>query len=204
MTIVIDSNDLTIKKKKLPTEAFFVDTNIIILYKDPFSISLNKPELNSISEKISKSISYLKSHHKSYSTIYSAFEYYKHIQHNFYTSQTGEKFLDTINFKRLKIENLDFKTGWEYHMKAFKKVFYKNFLIFDSKENKSDLIYNFDFESMDFGDYAIWKSVESCIPSYHCLFSNDLDLYNITDDIYLLTTNSKIIERAKAEGKLFL
>ncbi len=203
MAIVIDSNDLTIKKKKLPTEAFFVDTNIIILYKDPFSISLNKPELSSISEKISKSISYLKSLHKSYSTIYSAFEYYKHIQHHFYTSQTGEKFLDTMNFKRLKIESTDFKNGWEYHIKAFKKVFYKNFLIFDSKENKSDLIYNFDSESMDFGDYVIWKAVESCQKSFHCIFSNDSDLYNISDGIYLLTTNSKIIAEAKKDGKLF-
>jgi len=204
MAKVIDAEDLVLRKKKLPTEAFFVDTNIIILYKDPFSTSLKNEESSKRSEKVSYSMEYLKANYKSYSTIYSAFEYYKHLQHNYYTSRTADKYLDTIKFKELKTFDAEFKDGWSRHMISFRKVFYKNFPIIDSHEDKANLIYQFDSESMDFGDYAIWKAVESCKETFHCIFSNDSDLYNISDDIYLLTTNPKIITEAKSNGKLFI
>ncbi|MFA6977870.1 MAG: hypothetical protein WC209_01000 [Ignavibacteriaceae bacterium] len=204
MAKVIDAEDLVLRKKKLPTEAFFVDTNIIILYKDPFSASLTNEELSRFSEKVSYSMEYLKANYKTYSTIYSAFEYYKHLQHHYFTSQTGDRFLNTSKFKKLKIENEVFKDGWKRHMISFRKVFYKNFPIINSNEDKANLIYQFESEAMDFGDYAIWKAVESSKETFHCIFSNDSDLYNISDDIYLLTTNPKIIIEAKSNGKLFI
>lgn len=189
---------------KLPTEAFFVDTNIIILYKDPFSTSLKNDELSRISEKVSFVTEYLKANYKAYSTIYSAIEYYKHLQHNYFTIQTGDKFLNTSKFKKLKTENEIFKDGWRRHMDLFRKVFYKNFPIINTGEDKSNLIYQFDSEVMDFGDYAIWKAVASYKDTYRCIFSNDSDLYNISDDFYLLTTNPRIITVAQSNGKLFI
>lgn len=40
MAIVIDALSLVRTNKRLPTEAFFVDTNVVIAFADPFSRSI--------------------------------------------------------------------------------------------------------------------------------------------------------------------
>ncbi len=50
MALIIDALDTVKNKRRLPTEAFFVDTNIIINFKDPFGASYKDKNFQKINE----------------------------------------------------------------------------------------------------------------------------------------------------------
>jgi hypothetical protein len=81
MPKVINGESLLLDCKRLPTEAFFVDTNIIIMFKDPFSAAYRNHENEKLNNKTTDLILTLKNAgKKSFTTFSVALEYYKHIQ----------------------------------------------------------------------------------------------------------------------------
>jgi hypothetical protein len=204
MAIVIDGLTLLKDKRRLPTEAFFVDTNIIIAFEDPFGRSMDNPSIGKRNEEVSQIVLYLKSlGFKSYTTITVALEYYKHIQVGFFNIHTGRKQFDLEEFKRLRDGDLDFMTRWDHQIKVFRKVFQKKFPFYTSAPDLTELVSTFEGGKVDFGDHALFWSVMSCADSFHCIFSNDADFCAYPDELYLLTTNPRIIRNAKAENKLY-
>jgi hypothetical protein len=123
MPIVIDANSLINETRRLPTEAFFVDTNIIIDFTDPFGISTTKPTVEDRVRKITKIVGRLKSTYKSFSTFSVAMEYYKHIQFNTYTLYNETKKLDIENFKKLKSNDIEFMQICDSQVRGFRKTF---------------------------------------------------------------------------------
>lgn len=88
-------------------EAFFVDTNIIIAFEDPFGRSIDNPSIAKRNEEISRIVLYLKSlTFKGYTTITVALEYYKHIQVGFFNVHTDREHFDSEQFKRLRDSDL--------------------------------------------------------------------------------------------------
>lgn len=76
MPKVIDGDTLIKDFKRLPTEAFFVDTNIIIDFKDPFSATYKNTIKEKVNNKITQLLSTLKSAGiKSYTTFSVALEF---------------------------------------------------------------------------------------------------------------------------------
>ena len=59
MAIVIDGLNLVESKRRLPTEAFFVDTNVVIDFKDPFGRTNDEPYFEKRHEDASRVVSYL-------------------------------------------------------------------------------------------------------------------------------------------------
>ena len=205
MPKVIDAFDYIKNKKKLPTEAFFVDTNIIIAFADPFSLALTNPSLEERYEKINQVLQYFKSIDgtRSYSTIVNCLEYYKHIQVNYYNIQTNQKY-NSLDFKNLLDTNTSFANGWQKQISVFERLFYKkNFQVIDSNINQKEIIQGFGLSGVDFGDFTTYKIVMSQASKYRCIFSNDKDFYSLPDDFYFVTIRKSLIEKAKAEGKLF-
>ncbi|NLT51952.1 MAG: hypothetical protein GXX85_13670 [Ignavibacteria bacterium] len=205
MPYVIDVKDVLDKRKKLPTEAFFVDTNIIIFFKDPFGLAGTKANLKETIETIQESIDYLKSIAKTYSTLSVAQEYYKHIQHNtvkFYKNKFEIDGSKASDFKSLRKNNPGFQEEWQLRIKDFKKIFRKNFEIYNSQINPVEAINSFDQNNVDLGDWLLYKTVMSCDDKMKCIFTDDADFYSLPGEFYLLTANQKILELAINDRKL--
>lgn len=203
MAIVIDGLALIKNKKRLPTEAFFVDTNIVVAFKDPFGQSNVDAYIQQRNEQIAGVISYLKSGGiMGYSTITIALEYYKYIQVGFFNIQTDSKRFDLERFKELRDSDPEFMIRWHHQISVFKKVFKKNFPLFEASPPLERLVTTFEGGKADFGDHILFHSVMSCQSDLRCIFSNDADFYTYSDELYLLTTNREIIHIAKAESKL--
>ncbi|MFA7361771.1 MAG: hypothetical protein WC139_12120 [Candidatus Kapaibacterium sp.] len=210
MPQVIDGDSLLKNIKGLPTEAFFVDTNIVIAYKDPFAAALKNPSLEKYNDKVSELLDKLKSEgFKAYSTLSVVLEYYKYIQVNFYkvykSSATGKETfsLDSEDFKKLKTNDSDFITKWKIYLESFKKPFKKNIIIIDKTLIPKNVLDSFEGTKIDFGDHLLYEIVKT-YPKYKCIFTNDLDFYSIDDDdLYIITFNKGIIRKAKTDKKLF-
>lgn len=203
MAIVIDALKLVRDKKGLPTEAFFVDTNIVIDYTDPFGQSLDLHSLARRNERITEALSYLKSRNNvAYGSVGVALEYYKHIQVGFYQVHTGAKF-NSDDFKQLRDNDIDFMNRWDGQMKAFKRVFTKNFPLYDSPTSFTELLPDFQGSSCDFGDHLLFATVMQRDPKMRSVFSNDMDFYSFPDSLFLLTTNQKLVQIAEGDKKLF-
>lgn len=203
MAVVIDAKSLLVEKKRLPTEAFFVDTNIIIDYADPFGDSTAKPSFEKRNILITEILHRIKSQYKSFSTITVAIEYYKHIQVNFYNLHTQEKKFDNEHFKELRREDVEFIERWDVQMKKFKRLFQKNFPLYSSDIPVTELLDTFKPSEVDFGDHTLYATTKASGDNYQCVFSNDSDFYTYGDDLYLLTTNNKIIKRARDDKKIY-
>jgi len=207
MAIVIDAKDILDNKKELPTEAFFVDTNIVILFKDPFGSYSQSSYREKEAEEIQKILHEIRSRLQLnvYSTRSIALEYYKYIQNGSirsYNLVNNANYLP-LQLKELRRDNQNFAEMWELRMKEFLKTFRKNFPIFKEEIDGTNILSDFNFENMDFGDHLLYKTVINCEPENRCIFSNDADFYSISDDLFLLTTNSKVIKQAGIDGKLF-
>lgn len=209
MPQVIDGDSLLKNIKGLPTEAFFVDTNIVIAYKDPFATALKNPSLEKYNNKVSELIERLKSEgFKAYSTFSVALEYYKFIQVNYYkiykNSASGKEILafNSEDFKKLKTNDSDFITKWKIYFESFKKPFKKNIIILDKALIAIDVLASFDGTKIDFGDHLLYEVVK-LYPKYKCIFTNDSDFYSIDDDdLHIITFNKGIISKAKIDKKL--
>jgi hypothetical protein len=168
MAIVIDAQQLVRNKTGLPTEAFFVDTNVLLDINDPFGLSLSDVMLAQRNEILSDIVHRLKSADgvRSFSTLSVALEYYKHIQVGFYQTQVNKapgarealKF-STTEFKRLRDSDAQFMLGWELQLKLFKKTFSKNYQIYDASPQVSDVLSTFQGSKVDFGDHLLFKTV---------------------------------------------
>lgn len=201
MAIVIDAVQLVRDKKRLPKEAFFVDTNVVLDYVDPFSRSLELDSVARPNARVREVMSYLKSHQRVYSTVGVALEYYKHIQVGFYQVQTG-KIFQADDFKMLRNNDVEFINRWDGQIKAFKKVFTKNFPLYDAQVPVAELVSDFQGGACDFGDHVLCKSVLQCDDKLRCIFSNDSDFYSFPDNLLLLTTSQSIIKQAREHGNL--
>lgn len=204
MAFVIDANDLTSKKAKLPTIAFLVDTNIVIDFKDPFgrtSVDLHYAQINT---EIRKAIEHLKSHHKCFSTLSVAIEYYKYLQVNYYKIALAKDNFSPDDFKLQRNNNSDFIAGWELHIRNFQRLFKKNFEIYNLPIDIYDLLNTFDGKLADFGDQILYKYSLIDRINLNCIFSRDKDFFNLPDDFYLITIDKNIISTAKSNNKLYL
>ena len=200
MPFVLDINEIVKERKKLPIEAFFVDTNIIIYFKNPFGIV--NPALN---QKIEESVLFLKQFHKAYSALCVAQEYYKYIQNKtieFFKINTGKVNLSHQDLKILRKTDGSFGREWKLRIKDFKKTFRKNFEIYQAQFDPVESINTFDEQNLDLGDWLLYKSVMSCDENMKCIFTNDYDFYALDGNFCLLTSNQKIINQAKADNKL--
>lgn len=210
MPKVIDGDSLLKNIKGLPTEAFFVDTNIIIAYRDPISASYKNTALENLNVKTTELIRKLISANiKSYTTFAVAAEYYKHIQVNSYAvykrSISQKKFVsfDSDDFKDLKENDLTFLVMWERYVNEFKRPFKKTIEILDNPLKPVNILDSFEGTKIDFGDHLLYEIVRT-YPKYKCIFTNDLDFYSIDDDdLYIITFNKRIIRKAKTDKKLF-
>lgn len=209
MPQVIDGDSLLKNIKGLPSEAFFVDTNIVIAYKDPFSASYKNPTLEKLNNSVTELLNCLKTDFKSYTTFSVALEYYKHIQVNSYKiykcgiSKKPSVPFNPEDFKNLKENDLTFLAAWELYVKEFKKPFKKNFVILDKPLIAKDVFDTFEGTKIDFGDHLLYEIVKT-FPKYKCIFTNDSDFYSIEDDdLFIITFNSRIISKARTEMKLF-
>lgn len=209
MAIVIDAKDILVNKKELPTEAFFVDTNVVLDFKDPFGISSTNKHDEERIQLVQSVMHDLRSRlqTKPYSTTDTALEYYKHIQNKTISLYKDINRIEKLSFqdlKNLRKNEHHFRAAWENQMKVFVKTFKKTFPIFQKAILIDNILSDFNFENMDFGDHLLYKTVINCEPENRCIFSNDADFYSISDDLFLLTTNSKVIKQAGIDGKLFI
>lgn len=202
MSVVISPEDFILHKKSLDFEGLFVDTQIIIYNQDPFGKSTT--ENTRIYEDVQNAIHSLKSSSlKAYSTFPVLFEYYKHIQINSYIHYLRKDKFDLLDFKEQKRNNLDFALMWESQMKLLKKVFLKTFPVYDFDTNSNDLLNNFDFMNLDFGDHFLVYIVQNAHKKLKAIFSNDSDFYSISDNRLLITLNQSVINQAKKQGKYY-
>lgn len=204
MAIVVDGLRLVNSKRRLPTEAFFVDTNVVMDFKDPFSHASLDRYLQRRQEKVSNVVNYLKSIGvRTYSTLGVVQEYYKTIQVGFYQLQPGKGKFEVADFKKLKRSDSSFKDGWQLQMKQLTKTFTRNFPVHNMFPDPDETIRTFTGINVDFGDHFLFKTVMCAPKNMWCVFSNDADFYSFPDDLYLLTTNGQIIKTAEKDGKLY-
>ncbi len=200
MPVVIEPELFLKNKESLKFEGFFVDTNIIISYQDPFSKSFLQPLFF---EETQESIHNLKSAgYKTYSMVSVALEYYKYIQYNSYTLYFRQKKFDTQDFKLKKNDDVVFSDTWSRHMKTFKKLFTKAFP-FKNSIIALNNISEFDHANMDFGDHLMFKTLMDSVNSFKAVFSNDKDFYSLPDDIFLITLNPEVLRIAQQDKKLY-
>lgn len=203
MPKVIDAEKLIAQKEKLPTEAFFVDTNSIVYFIDPFGESNNNNFVAELNPKLARLFNYLKNSCKSFCTIEIAFEYYNHVKYG--TMKNFRKIDPTIehsDFKRLRKIDNNFQDIWEQRIRKFKKVFEKQFILHKSNLSLDTLTSSYSFEN-DFIDHIFYNSIMSLPQNLRCIVTYDEDFYNYSGDYFLLTYNEKIIAMAKKENKLY-
>lgn len=202
MATVIDAISLVRNNKRLPKEAFFVDTNVVLDFVDPFGKSLGGGSFGKRNERVTEVTKRLKSDGvPCHSTVGIALEYYKHIQVGFYQAHTGNKF-EPEDFKVLRKANPVFASSWNLQIKMFSKTFSKTFPLKDVTIPATNVLKTFDCTNVDFGDHVLYVSVKAMDEKNWCVFSNDSDFYSFADDLVVLTTNSRIIEKARADGHL--
>jgi hypothetical protein len=202
MPQVIDAVELMLRKIKLPTEAFFVDTNIVITFKDPFSYSGIDSSQAKQNETVTQAIRSFKSTGTiPYSGLATTLEYYKYVQVGCYKLFTGKEKFDPKDFKHLRDNDINFMQIWDTQIKEFRRVFTKTFPIFKFVSHPEE-IESFTNTSIDFGDHLLISLVSSD-KNIRTIFSNDFDLYLDDRDFFLLTTNSKIVAQAKSDDKLW-
>jgi hypothetical protein len=203
MAIILDALDIVRNKKRLPVEAFFVDTNVIINYEDPFSRTLDDIARARINEDLTEALQGLKGMgYDRFTTPSVALEYYKHIQVSYYQVFTNGKF-NIEDFKKRREEDIGFMAGWDLQIKTFKKLFKKKFPIVTTNIQSEQLIDSFKGEEIDFGDHLLSSFVLSLPSAQQCVFSNDSDFYKFPDQLFVLTTNPYIIKQAKFDKKLY-
>lgn len=209
MPKVINGTILAKDCRRLPTEAFFVDTNIIIKYKDPFGSSLNNPKEEKLNQGISDLLDRIKSAgKKSYTSLSVALEYFKYIQVTSYILYKKSRF-DEKNiswslkdFKNLRKNGGEFKEYWESYLKVFKNTFKKNFVIIDKYLNTEEIMEDFLGENIDFGDHLLYK-VSKQLSTISCIFTDDSDFYRINDgNLFLITFNNTILKEADSDSNL--
>ena len=203
MPFVIDAEELVEKKEKLPTEAFFVDTNTIVYLIDPFGESQSDGLVADLNPKLQRLFNYLKNYHDCYCTVEVAFEYYNHIK--FGTMKTQKMLNNNISyrdFKRLRKTDPLFQDVWNKRIKKFKKVFDKSFILRDMPLDTEKLLADFQSEN-DFIDHVFYHSIIHSERKNWCILTHDADFYTYLGDFYLLTFNREIITSAKNDGKLF-
>ncbi|HEY9167747.1 MAG TPA: hypothetical protein VIS48_16460 [Candidatus Kryptonia bacterium] len=191
-------------KRRLSKEAFFVDTNVVIDFKDPFGRTSIDRTIERRHGEISSIVGYLKSSGiKSLSTVSVILEYYKNIQVGFYKVRTGNEQFQIRDFKRLRDKDIDFMNAWDLQMKMLKRTFTRNFPVYDGSPNPGETVLNFAGGSLDFGDHLLYETVTVSPRNLWCIFSNDSDFYSLPDEIFLLTNNEEIIKSAEKNGKLY-
>lgn len=205
MAIVVDIFKEIENKKSLPFEGFFIDTNIVIIAEDPFSKSSFDVRTEELNDKTTMLLARMKQlSYKVYTTYSVALEYYKYLQYNYYTTfMEKEKFV-LKDFKYQRKNNIEFMAGWDGHMKKFKRMFQKKYKLYPEIHYDENLMNEFNFNDMDFGDHLIVNAAEKVEEKHRAIFTNDKDFYSIEEDIYLLTLDHKLIDRAKKEGKYFI
>lgn len=203
MAIVIDGLKLVNLKKRLPKEAFFVDTNVVIDYVDPFGRSFEDDVRAARNRDVTQVIGSLKRTAQAHSTIGVIAEYYKHIQVGFYRSDPDRKHFDPERFKELRDNDPDFMNRWDFWMEEIKKTFRKKFPVYSTSPDALEVLDSFRGGEADFGDHLLFKAIMAAPAGMWCVFSNDGDFFSFSDDLYLLTTNEKIIKTAYEEGKLY-
>lgn len=204
MAVVIDAIDVVKNKKRLPVEAFFVDTNVIIDYLDPFSRSLEDRKMAKRNETVREVVGLLRNTGvRGFSTITVALEYYKHLQVGFYRAFLPAAKFDPDDFKDRREKDPAFIQAWEGQLGVFKKSITKTFPLQPPTIQVEDLMKSFNGTVADFGDFALSNDVLHRQRERWCIFSNDADFYSFPDDLFLLTTFDKMIKRACDEGKLF-
>ena len=203
MPQVIDADALVQNKKRLPTEAFFVDTNVVIAYADPFSRSLY-PTYRELYSHVAEVMHYIKSYGTHcFCTSTVVWEYYVYIQRGFFSIHNAGKIpFNSDSFKHQRDVDLKFGESWALHLKKFRRIFSKNFEIRDRIESWLEIINNFEGLQVDWGDQVIMQQMMIAEKNQHCIFSNDGDFYKFPEEFYLLTTNNKIIEKARDDGRL--
>jgi hypothetical protein len=204
VAIVIDGLKLVNSKKRLPKEAFFVDTNVVIDFKDPLGRTNDSPNLADRHAEVSLVVSYLKSSGTAaFATLGVVLEYYKNIQNGFYLARAQKKKFDNLDFKKRRDSDFDFMAGWDLQVKALKRTFTRNFPLYDTSPAGTETLLDFQGSSVDFGDHLLYATVMTAPERSRCVFSNDGDFYSFPDDLYLLTTNVKVIGKATEDGKLY-
>ncbi|MBU0559949.1 MAG: hypothetical protein KJ799_03790 [Bacteroidetes bacterium] len=204
MPKVINAENLIQQKEKLPTEAFFVDTNTIVYLNDPFGESESDGLVTELNPKLSRLYNYLANHHKCYCTIEIAFEYYHHIKYG--TMKNFKKLRNNIeysDFKKLRKTDTEFHDIWNQRIRKFKRAFEKRFVLYNSHVDLEKLIISYKSEN-DFVDHLFYSSVISLPDQFRCILTYDEDFYNYAEDFYLLTFNPKIISLAKRDDKLYM
>lgn len=204
MAIVIDASDVLTNKKSLPIEGFFVDTNILIYYKDPFSASLNNPRLTNLNTKITDFLNRPNSSGiKGYSSLSVAIEFYKFLQVGYFKTQFPNTKFSTESFKKAKYNDENFRNGFSIYFTYFKKYFKKDFPLTSINSSGLDYISDFDVIKSDFGDHALLKAVLAHDKKLHGIFTGDSDFYNYSEDFYLITFNNSIIKMAVTDNKIW-
>lgn len=209
MPIVIDGDTLSKNVKRLPKEAFFIDTNILISFKDPFAASYKNASKEKLNSKYTELLLLLKSTgFNSYTTFSVALEFYKYVQVNSYIiyksglSKNSSIKFDTSDFKKLREVDQQFMTTWDLQIKSFNKLFSKNFIIIDESMNPKIVLSEFLGSQIDFGDHLLYEVVK-LYPKYKCIFTNDSDFYSIDDDdLHIITFNKNMITQAKSDDNL--
>ncbi len=195
MAKIIDAREILINKS-LPIEGFFVDTNIVINFKDPFQVSgelIHVAETNNLLREILPK--FKTDGGKCFSTYSVALEYYKYIQVNYTKKFTGNANYSTKDYKSLRDNNPEFQSGWVIQLKAFDKVFRKNFPIKTELIPTEDCRESFKSFKTDFGDHLLYSSVKNVDKKICCIFTDDIDFIQYPDDLIILTTNNKILQQ---------
>ncbi|MBD1206960.1 MAG: hypothetical protein H9535_00905 [Ignavibacteria bacterium] len=186
--------------RSLHCEAFFVDTNVLIDFKDPLGRALDKKDIER-KEFVTDALTAIKSQGvASYSTLTVSIEYYKYIQTGFYQTFANQK-ITTLDFKRLRETSPGFAEGWALHVRKFRETFAKKFPLYGETQANVDI--RGMTEEVDFGDFALYDTVRRLTPTHRFVFSNDGDFYSFSD-ILLFTVNPTMIEKARKDNLLFV
>ncbi|MBL7975197.1 MAG: hypothetical protein JNJ85_09810 [Candidatus Kapabacteria bacterium] len=205
---VLSAESFVQKCKELRKEALFVDTNIIIQWKDPLGTASSQNTIaTNLNVELTKSVTDLKDKQlKIYSTLSTAIEYFWFVRYHYFMRELkGKLKFDTREFKRLKKDDSSFALGWQQQMKNLKKVFITNFPIYTQTLDKT-FLFGFTEISLDidFGDYTIFQTVLQAPPEHRVLFSNDSDYLACHDkDFLLITTSAFILKESESRGLLY-
>lgn len=204
MPKVISAENLLQQKERLPTEAFFVDTNTIVYLVDPFGESQSDGLVAELNPKLERLHNYLRNNHRCYCTVEIAFEYYHHIKYG--TMKNFRKLKSEVNykdFKKVRRTEIDFQDIWNKRIRKFKRVFEKRFALFNTNVDLVELIKSYNSEN-DFIDHLFYNSIVSLENKYRCILTHDEDFYNYPEDFYLLTYNQNVISNAENDGRLYI
>lgn len=203
MAKVLDTSDFIDGKKSLPFEGFFVDTNVIIAYSDPFSNSNSNAQVRNDNEKITEFFNRPgSSGYKGYSTLFSLMEYYNYLQRNFYIAIAQDKIYTPEKFKTLRNKDQTFRNIWDGHISKMKKLFKKSFPLYMDNKTDATVLDSYDYTISEIGDHLLYKLVMNSEGDMKSIYTLDQDYYSFSDDLTILTSNQNLINKAKSDGKL--